>query len=606
MGVRGSGFIPQRIGKTPTVDDARGVGPYIPRFRNIGTDKRTDFIRGYHFQGGGGAAEYPSHAHGVQGVRRGVQELGAQILPGADRLRRLRRGAARRENRVLLDPRWSGCVGHPGAEVRLPVRRQREEDGGRHGRLDRGDVPRGRRRGHRDRARGRCRKAGRSTRSARRAWATIPKTSYADAWCRPHGIANVFLADASPYVSGGTQNTTWTILAMCWRTMDYVKEADAGGQRLVRLSKLQNFRISIADCRAAVEPCRRGGVSAEACAEVVKRWREEVPVKRIGMGLVGAGFIGPHHLEAVRRLGFVDVVAIADFNDELARQKAEALGVPKSYGSYQALLADPDMQVVHNATPNYMHHPVSMAAIAAGKHIVSDKPLAMTSAAGAGTARRRHGQGRRARGDVQLPRQPARAAGADDDRQGRDRAAALHSRPVPAGLAAVRHRLQLAPRARQGRRVLGDGRHRVALVRPGPARVGAAHHARAGRPHDRHSGAQEADAARASLSRRRVPTTRTSRWTSRSRTCARCWCASRTAPRARSRSGRCARGTRTTCGSRSTAARRRCAGTRSSRTSCGSGTVPQGNVILQKDPSLMDPDVAGLRQAAGRASGSVA
>ena len=45
-------------------------------------------------------------------------------------------------------------------------------------------------------------------------------------------------------------------------------------------------------------------------------------MKRIGMGLVGAGFIGPHHLEAVRRLGFVDVVALADFNDELAREKA--------------------------------------------------------------------------------------------------------------------------------------------------------------------------------------------------------------------------------------------------------------------------------------------
>jgi len=98
------------------------------------------------------------------------------------------------------------------------------------------------------------------------------------------------------------------------------------------------------------------------------------------MGLVGAGFIGPHHLEAVRRLGFVDVVAIADSSDAVARQKADALGVPKAYGSYEALLADPDIHVVHNATPNFLHHPVNMAAIAAGKHIVSDKPLAMTSA----------------------------------------------------------------------------------------------------------------------------------------------------------------------------------------------------------------------------------
>lgn len=103
-------------------------------------------------------------------------------------------------------------------------------------------------------------------------------------------------------------------------------------------------------------------------------------MKRIGMGLVGAGFVGPHHLDAVRRLGFVDVVAIAGSSDASARKKADALGVPKAYGSYEALLEDPDIQVVHNATPNYLHFPVNMAAIAKGKHIVSDKPLGMTAA----------------------------------------------------------------------------------------------------------------------------------------------------------------------------------------------------------------------------------
>jgi predicted dehydrogenase len=100
---------------------------------------------------------------------------------------------------------------------------------------------------------------------------------------------------------------------------------------------------------------------------------------RIGMGLVGAGFVGPHHIDAVRRLGFVDVVAIAASSEASARAKAEALGVPKAYGSYDALIADPDVQVVHNATPNYLHYQVNAAAIARGKHIVSDKPLAMTS-----------------------------------------------------------------------------------------------------------------------------------------------------------------------------------------------------------------------------------
>lgn len=101
---------------------------------------------------------------------------------------------------------------------------------------------------------------------------------------------------------------------------------------------------------------------------------------RIGMGLVGPGFVGAHHIDAVRRLGFVDVVAIAASTEASARRKADELGVPKAYGSYEALVADPDVHVVHNTTPNYLHVPVILAALARRKHVISDKPLAMTSA----------------------------------------------------------------------------------------------------------------------------------------------------------------------------------------------------------------------------------
>ena len=97
------------------------------------------------------------------------------------------------------------------------------------------------------------------------------------------------------------------------------------------------------------------------------------------MGLVGAGFVGPHHVDAVRRLGFVDVVAVAGSSEATSREAAKRLLVPKSYGSYQALLDDPDVQVVHVATPNYLHYPVISAAIARGKHVVSEKPLAMNT-----------------------------------------------------------------------------------------------------------------------------------------------------------------------------------------------------------------------------------
>ena len=115
-------------------------------------------------------------------------------------------------------------------------------------------------------------------------------------------------------------------------------------------------------------------------------------MNRIGMGLVGAGFVGPHHVDAVRRLGFVDIVAVAGSSEESGRSKARALGARKGYGSYQALLDDPDVHVVHNATPNFLHYEVTSAALARGKHVVSDKPLAMTSA----QAKRLLGDARRA------------------------------------------------------------------------------------------------------------------------------------------------------------------------------------------------------------------
>jgi predicted dehydrogenase len=97
------------------------------------------------------------------------------------------------------------------------------------------------------------------------------------------------------------------------------------------------------------------------------------------MGLVGPGFVGRHHIDAVRRLGFVDVVAIAGSDDERTRAKADALGVPKAYGSFEALAADPDVQVVHSTAPNFLHGPIVRAALAHGKHIVSEKPLASSA-----------------------------------------------------------------------------------------------------------------------------------------------------------------------------------------------------------------------------------
>ena len=102
-------------------------------------------------------------------------------------------------------------------------------------------------------------------------------------------------------------------------------------------------------------------------------------MRRIGMGIVGPGFVGAHHVDAVRRLGYVDVVAVAASTDASARAKADALGIPKAYGSYEALAADPNVHVVHNTTPNNLHVPVIMAALTHRKHVISDKPLALNA-----------------------------------------------------------------------------------------------------------------------------------------------------------------------------------------------------------------------------------
>jgi len=100
-------------------------------------------------------------------------------------------------------------------------------------------------------------------------------------------------------------------------------------------------------------------------------------MKRIGMGLIGPGFVAAHHVDAVRRLGDVEVVAIAGSTQQSADKKAREYKVDRAYGDYRDLIADPDIQVIHNTTPNHLHLPVTLAALAAGKHVISDKPLAL-------------------------------------------------------------------------------------------------------------------------------------------------------------------------------------------------------------------------------------
>ncbi len=102
-------------------------------------------------------------------------------------------------------------------------------------------------------------------------------------------------------------------------------------------------------------------------------------MRKIKAGIVGTGYIGVSHIESIRRIGFAELVAVADVNRDLAKKKAQDYHIPKCYGTLEELLADDEIEVIHNCTPNNLHLEVNEKIINAGKHVFSEKPLARTS-----------------------------------------------------------------------------------------------------------------------------------------------------------------------------------------------------------------------------------
>jgi predicted dehydrogenase len=98
-------------------------------------------------------------------------------------------------------------------------------------------------------------------------------------------------------------------------------------------------------------------------------------MQKINVAVVGTGFIGPAHIEALRRLPNTNVLALCEVTPELARQKADQLGIERS-ATFDEMLKMDDIQVVHICTPNFLHYSQSKAALLAVKHVVCEKPLA--------------------------------------------------------------------------------------------------------------------------------------------------------------------------------------------------------------------------------------
>jgi predicted dehydrogenase len=97
----------------------------------------------------------------------------------------------------------------------------------------------------------------------------------------------------------------------------------------------------------------------------------------IKAAIVGTGFIGPAHLEALRRIPNVEVVALVEVNQELANEKAKQLGIPRAY-VFADMLKQDDIDVVHICTPNFLHYSQAKAVLEAEKHVICEKPLAIS------------------------------------------------------------------------------------------------------------------------------------------------------------------------------------------------------------------------------------
>jgi predicted dehydrogenase len=102
-------------------------------------------------------------------------------------------------------------------------------------------------------------------------------------------------------------------------------------------------------------------------------------ISEIGAAVIGTGFIGTVHVEALRKIG-VQVRGVLGSTPERGAARADALGVGRAYASLDEILADPSVDVVHVTSPNPLHVPQASAILSAGKHVVCEKPLAMTAA----------------------------------------------------------------------------------------------------------------------------------------------------------------------------------------------------------------------------------
>ena len=220
MGPGVTGLVKDRIGKPKTIDDGRPGGFYVPRFRNL-SDKQKTFIRGYGFEGSAGSRMFPDNAYSTPGFgaqyKKTVRDSsGAYIDMGG-----FGEVLARYENHVTLDPARKDKWGIPVLQFNYKfgdnekkmcedmanaAQEMFENAGFEIVNVDRQVLTEG----WSIHELGTARMGG------------DPKTSVLNQFQQSHDVKNLFVVDGSSHVSASCQNPTWTIMALAWRSCDYL------------------------------------------------------------------------------------------------------------------------------------------------------------------------------------------------------------------------------------------------------------------------------------------------------------------------------------------------------------------------------------------------
>ena len=227
MGPEIVGIVKDRIGKSRTLDDGRPGGFYLPRFRNL--TEKSDFIRGYGYEGESGNSIYPGHAHSTPGFgaayKKKVRDYaGAYISMGG-----FGEVLARYENYVEIDPNLKDRWGVPALRFHIEF--------GENERKMCADMTESAKEMFEEagfeivEVQNRMRTPGWSIHELGTArMGDDPKKSVVNRFQQSHDVKNLFIVDGSTHVSAANQNPTWTIMALCWRSCDYLAEQMRKGE----------------------------------------------------------------------------------------------------------------------------------------------------------------------------------------------------------------------------------------------------------------------------------------------------------------------------------------------------------------------------------------